>query len=101
MSHEKHRYFIELQPNEGIPPTRSRETELRRELAASFIELISQWLQEQELGNKVSTMAITALGQVQITCEADVIHQMRNQDDLNIAAIRQGAAYVDGIGRWG
>ncbi len=100
MCGELNRYFIELQPVEGTPAPRYRETELRRALAAQFLERIGEWLKHHELDDKVATMAITALGQVQITCEADIINQIRGQDDLNIAAIRQSSLFVENTSRW-
>ena len=73
MNSEQHRYFIELMPESGDPLPRWRETEARRQQAALFVETFGEWLKEQELDTKVSTLAITALGQVQITCEAEII----------------------------
>jgi len=97
---ELNRYFIELQTAEGESVSRNRETELRRELAAQFLETVGQWLRAHELADKVSAMAVTALGQVQITCEPDIINHIRGQEDLNIAAIRQGGILTDTMGRW-
>lgn len=45
-------------------------------------------------------MAITALGQVQITCEADVITQIRSQDMMEIASVRQGSMLSENFTRW-
>jgi len=45
-------------------------------------------------------MAVTALGQVQITCDADVLHQIRNQDIMEIAAVRQGSLMSENVSRW-
>jgi hypothetical protein len=100
MCNELNRYFIELLPTGEAPVSRFRETELRREMAAHFLEKVGEWLKNHELNDKVAAMAITALGQVQITCEPDIIHQIRGQDDLNIAAIRQGSMYVENTSRW-
>jgi hypothetical protein len=97
---DQHRYFIELQPDEGEPVPRWREAANRREIAARFIETVIEWLKEEELGDKVSAIAITALGQVLITCETNVINQMRHQDLMNIAAIRQGVMYVEQAKPW-
>jgi hypothetical protein len=96
---EKNRYFIELQ-QEGEPVPRHREAEIRRQQATQFVAMIHEWLKEKELENKVSDMAITALGQVQITCEADIIGMIRREEEDNIAAIRQASAYIGHIGRW-
>ena len=99
MSGHHKRYFIELQPKgEDVP--RNREAEQRRQQAAVFIDSLNEWLKTNDLNSKVSAMAITALGQVQITCEADVIGKIHTQEEDHIATIRHGAAYVEGISRW-
>ncbi|MBV8548355.1 MAG: hypothetical protein JO126_02725 [Alphaproteobacteria bacterium] len=104
MNRETHRYFIELEPKENAvvtePMTRARETEIRRQQAAEFVESFNEWLRNEALETKVASLAITALGQVQITCEADVIHHMRDREELPIATIRQGAVYADHLGRF-
>jgi hypothetical protein len=100
MCGELNRYFIELQPEAGPPVPRWRETEMRRERAAHFIETIGAWLRQEELQDKVAALAITVLGQVQITCEVDIIAQIRHQDAMNIAAIRQGQILKENAGRW-
>ena len=97
--HELSRYFIELQPLAGPPVPRARETEQRRERAAQFIADVGAWLRQEALDNKVSAMAMTALGQVQITCADEVIHQIRHHDSLNIAAIRRSTMRSDGLAR--
>ncbi|HEU0118245.1 MAG TPA: hypothetical protein VFR09_06390 [Alphaproteobacteria bacterium] len=97
---ELNRYFIELQPSDGLAVPRYREAEVRRQQAADFLERVEAWLRLHELDSKVSTMAITALGQVQITCEADVINQLRNYDDMAIAAIRSSTMMSDLQNRW-
>ena len=100
MNNEQHRYFIELQPHEGTPVSRSEEALVRRQQAERFVEEVGAWLQREAMESKVLAMAVTALGQVQITCEADVISQIRTHDEERIAAIRQGATYVENMGRW-
>lgn len=95
------RYFIELQLEDIAALPRYRETELRREKAAHFISMIATWLKEKELDDKVAAMAITALGQVQITCAADVINEIRKDDEMNVATIRQGSTmFVETACRW-
>jgi hypothetical protein len=94
------RYFIELQPVEGETVPRHQETAKRRELAAQFLKNVGLWLHQHEMADKVSEMAITALGQVQMTCVPDVINHIRHYDDLNIANIRQGAVPVELQPRW-
>lgn len=83
------------------PIPRNREAEIRRAQAADFIDQISQWLEQQELNDKVTSMAITALGQVQITCEQDIIKRLQNDETLNIAAIRPGSTLSESLQRIG
>lgn len=99
MKRDHHRYFIELQPETAPPVPRNREAETRREQALLFIAAIYNWLKNHDLGDKVSDMDVTAFGQVRITCDAEVINRMRNEDALSIAAIRPGAMYVEGMSR--
>ena len=100
MTRDQNRYFIELLP-EGEPVPRNLEAEKRREQAAHFVAALHNWLHEKNLNDKVSAMAITALGQVQITCEADIISRIRHQEEPNIAAIRQGSSYIESLGKIG
>jgi hypothetical protein len=97
-SHHR-RYFIELQPDSPDPVLRNREAETRREQAMHFIAAIYDWLKNNELDGKVSNMDITAFGQIRITCEADVISRIRDEEELSIAAIRPGAMYVEGMSK--
>ena len=99
MREDKHRYFIELQMNaEGNVPRR-REAQVRRAQAEQFVSQISGWLQEEELKDKVASIAITALGQVLITCEQTIITRIREDENLNIAAIRSGAKLSSSVQR--
>jgi hypothetical protein len=98
----KNRYFIELQlAGKQAEVPRNREAEIRRAQAAQFIDQLSIWLHEQELNDKVGGVAITALGQVQITCEDDIISRLRDDDKGQIATIRQGATLANSIHRIG
>lgn len=97
---ELKRYFIELQYDDTVSLPRSREIELRRQQAADFINTICHWLKEQELDDKVTALAITTLGQVQITCEEKIIQQIRGQEMLPIAMIRSGSIYPEHFNRW-
>ena len=99
MSEGKNRYFIELQMGADSDVPRNREAEIRRAQAAQFIDQIASWLHEEALNDKVASMAVTALGQVQITCEQGIISRMRDDDTLNIAAIRQSATLSDSVQR--
>ncbi len=102
MYKDTYRFFIELQMDgENVP--RNREAEIRRAQASQFIEQISGWLREQELNKDVS-MAVTALGQVQITCAPDIIDQLNTtysgrEAHPHIAAIRRSSTLADSIQR--
>jgi hypothetical protein len=102
MPEDKNRYFIELQMEaELLDAPRSREAEIRRAQAAQFIDQIALWLHEESLKDKVTSMAVTALGQVQITCEQDIISRLRGDEKLQIATIRQSASIADSVQRLG
>ena len=102
MYKDTYRFFIELQMDrENVP--RNREAEIRRAQASQFIEQLSIWLHEQELNKDVS-MAITALGQIQITCAPDIIDQLNTtyserEPRHPIAAIRRSNTLADSIQR--
>jgi hypothetical protein len=66
-----------------------------------FITSIYDWLKTHALNDKVSKMDVTAFGQVRITCEADIINRLRDDEIVPIAAIRRAASYVAGMGRNG
>lgn len=96
-----YRYFIELQPHGQTPAARTEQTQVRREMALDFVTSMKEWLSEKDLGTKVSNLGVTLFGQVQITCDPDVINLIRSQDVVGIAAIRQGnTAYTDVMNRW-
>lgn len=97
---QKNRYFIELQPNNTQPVPRYLETEIRRKLATEFIQAIHEWLKDQDMENRVYAMAITALGQVQITCDPEILHQIRNQEIMEIASVRQGSLLNEKFSRF-
>ncbi|MDD3028916.1 MAG: hypothetical protein PHS57_01350 [Alphaproteobacteria bacterium] len=103
MHEDTHRYFIELQMagNEDLP--RRKEAEVRRAQAEAFVGHVSRWLQEEDLKDKVASIAITALGQVLITCEEDIISRLREDDMMPIAAIRSSvplAGSLQRVGGW-
>ena len=98
MNKDACRFFIELQMDDREVP-RNREAEIRRAQATQFIEQFASWLREQELNKDVS-MAVTALGQVQITCAPDIIDHLHNRETQpHIAAIRRGNTVADSIQR--
>jgi len=100
MNKDSCRFFIELQMDDKEVP-RKREAEIRRAQATQFIEQFALWLREQELNNDVS-MAVTALGQVQITCAPDIIDHLNNRETQpHIAAIRRSSTLADSVQRIG
>lgn len=102
MFQDRRRYFIELHMSGREDVPRRREAQVRRAQAEQFIGQISEWLhQEEAMKNKISSIAITALGQVLITCEQDVITRIRENEDLNIAMIRSGTPLTESLQRIG
>ncbi|MDD3370270.1 MAG: hypothetical protein PHE27_00435 [Alphaproteobacteria bacterium] len=99
MIEDKRRYFIELRLDGGEQIPRRDEAQIRRAQAERFVGHISQWLQEKELNEKVASIAVTALGQVLITCEQDIISHIRNDGTLDIAAIRSARSISNSIQR--
>jgi len=99
MPNDKHRYFIELQTGLDCGASRIQETAGRRAAAEKFVSEVLGWLQENELKEKVAHLAVTALGQVQITCESEVIDKLRRDDRENIVNIRQGLPLTESLQR--
>jgi hypothetical protein len=95
MNPPHYRYFIELQPYSDTGQPRALQAESRRQAARGFIENIRGWLKEKDLTNKVSELSVTMFGQVQIACDAAIIKLIRSQDNIDIAAIRQGAIHTE------
>jgi hypothetical protein len=91
------RYFIELQPRDGVPVSRADEIETQRQSALKFVQTLREWLDENELNDRVSKLDATMFGQIQITCEPGVMQRIRDQDIVAIAAIRQNAGYTESL----
>ncbi len=102
MRENRRRYFIELYLSNGEVP-RNREAEARRADALRFIGQIKEWIDHESLNDKVSSVAVTALGQVLITCDNDIIAHLRKDESLNIAAIRSSVPLshtLQRVGGW-
>ena len=99
MNNPHYRYFIEIQSRGDGLLARAIEAEARRAAAAGFVAIMREWLRERDLGDKVSAIGITLSGQIQITCEPAVMRLIRDQDVIDIAAIRQGAIYTETLDR--
>lgn len=83
---------MEITPACCDEKSRAAADEMRRRAALDFIQSFRNWLQENRLDKKVSTLDVTPFGYIHITCEPDIIERARTQDRLNITAIRQAAA---------
>lgn len=99
MRRERHLYFLELRDDIAAPVPRSREAELRRAHAVEATIAIGEWLRRMDLADKVSSLAATAMGQVLITCEADVIGLMLREECVPVIMVRNGASYVENLGK--
>lgn len=91
MSEEKYRYFIELLADLNEPCSRAEANERRHSQALETITQLRDWLHDNGLEEKVGLLSPTTFGQVQITCEAQVMDKIREEEALPIAAIRQGS----------
>lgn len=96
---ERHLYFLELRDDLEPSVPRAREAELRHTQALAAMAEIDAWLRRMNLSDKVSSLAATALGQVSITCESDVLGRILQEECVPIIAVRNGAAYVDNLGK--
>lgn len=97
---ERHLYFLELRDETSSSSApRCQEASLRRAQALEAIIAISEWLKRVEFQDKVSSLAATALGQVVMTCEADVISLMLREECVPVIAVRNGATYVENLGK--
>jgi len=82
------RFFIELHVNGGRETSRAILDHLRRQQALEFTQIVGEWLRDHGLGEDVSNLSVTAMGQVMIVCTPRVIDQIRDQDVWGIAHIR-------------
>lgn len=97
---ERHLYFLELRDDTSSSSMpRFQEASLRRAQALEAIIAIGEWLKRMDFQDKVSSLAATALGQVLITCEADVISLMLREEFVPVVAVRNGAAFVENLGK--
>lgn len=90
MAKEQFHYFIELQSESAAALSRIEENNLRRAKALEAIDRLRDWLHQEGLEDKVSTLSPTMFGQVHITCAADVIKRIRDEESVAIATVRQG-----------
>jgi hypothetical protein len=84
----KNRYFIELLVREDHEVTRALIDGIRAHKAHEFISILRDWMRDSDLKDDVSSLSVTAMGQVMIVCTHRVIDFIRAQDMWAIAHIR-------------
>lgn len=84
----KIRYFIELHVPSGHEDSRALMDEMRRHKAFEFISIVGEWFKDNDVKDEVSSLSVTAMGQVMIVCTHKVIDLIRAQDIWGIAHIR-------------
>ncbi len=82
------RYFIELHVPANATTSRPILDQMRRQQALEFTQLVGEWLKENGMTEEVSSLSVTAMGQVMIVCGQRVIDTIREQDIWAIAHIR-------------
>lgn len=82
------RYFIELHVSNATTTSRPVLDQMRRHKALEFMQIVGEWLKEHDLAEDVTSLSVTAMGQVMIVCSNRVIDHIREQDIWAIAHIR-------------
>lgn len=91
----KNRYFIELHVPENADTPRVVLDEIRRHNALEFIQVLREWVKDHAMEDEISSLSITAMGQVMIVCSHKMIDFIREQDIWAIAHIRSSAQAGD------
>lgn len=89
------RYFVELQVSVPDDAPRILTDIKRRHTALEFVCALREWLHDQELTEDVSSLCLTAMGQVMIMCSHQVMDLIRAQDIWAIATIRSAETISD------
>lgn len=82
------RYFIELHVPENREASRVLMTEISRHAALEFIQVLRDWIKHENMANDLSSVSVTAMGQVMIVCSHRLIDMIREQDIWAISHIR-------------
>ncbi len=82
------RYFIELHVPENREASRVLMTEISRHAALEFIQVLRDWIGHENMTNDLSSVSVTAMGQVMIVCSHRLIDMVREQDIWAISHIR-------------
>lgn len=82
------RYFIELHVPEDREASRIIMNENRCHAALEFIKVLREWVTNDDLLKELSSVSVTAMGQVMIVCSNRLIDLIREQDIWAISHIR-------------
>ncbi|MDX1923203.1 MAG: hypothetical protein SFW65_08760 [Alphaproteobacteria bacterium] len=82
------RYFIELHVPENREASRVLMTEISRHAALEFIQVLRDWVKHEHMASELSSVSVTAMGQVMIVCSHRLIDMVREQDIWAISHIR-------------
>jgi uncharacterized protein YjcR len=88
MNGDHFRYYIVLQPERTLSGSATLQRQTRRAASFEFVTLLKEWIAENHQQEQVSALDVTMFGQIQITCDAEFIDQIRQQDIWAIAEIR-------------
>ncbi len=89
------RYFIELHVPENLEASRILVNEARSDAAHEFIQVLRDWVKNDNLSGELSSVSVTAMGQVMIVCSHRLIDLVRDQDIWAISLIRSAELSSD------
>ena len=89
------RYFIELHVPENREASRILMNEIRSHAAHEFIQVLRDWVKQDNLSSELSSVSVTAMGQVMLVCSHRLIDLVREQDIWAISHIRSAELSSD------
>ena len=89
------RYFIELHVPENREASRIVVNEARSDASHQFIQVLRDWIKNDNLSSELSSVSVTAMGQVMIVCSHRLIDLIRDQDIWAISHIRSAELSSD------
>lgn len=87
MNYEHNHYFIELLHDLSPYQSSGEVVNARIERARDFVSEIRQWLEGQHLTHDVTTLKVTALGRVMLTCAPEIIDRLHDLDHPDVMSI--------------
>jgi len=87
MNYEHNHYFIELLHDLSPQLSSGEVVSARLERARDFVSEIRQWLESQFLTDEVTTLKVTALGRVMLTCAPEIIDRLQDLDHPDVMSI--------------